>query len=161
MRYSFPLLFCYAWNLPSGFQPWNSLQFGVLEPSPSLLSKSFQINKNKIITSHHTKKNMMIPQVVSDYWTAKLHDLPDDGLQTVSGDEIAFALLKWLEELIGCDESEERSAMMGLSVEPKMGVFRNTVEKNVLLRKSQGSFNYQFWEDQRMHIYGHIWVICP
>ena len=72
---------------------------------------------------------MMIPQVVSDYWTAKLHDLPDDGLQTVSGDEIAFALLKWLEELIGCDESEERSTMTGLSVGPKMGVFRNTVEK--------------------------------
>jgi hypothetical protein len=44
-------------------------------------------------------------QVVANYWTLKLQELHQDA-QMVSADEIAFALLKWLEELLGCDASE-------------------------------------------------------
>eukprot|EP00435_Cladocopium_sp_Y103_P055715 s265_g18.t1 len=51
-------------------------------------------------------QQMATSAVVANYWTLKLQDLPQDA-QTVSADEIAFALLKWLEELLGCDASED------------------------------------------------------
>ncbi|CAK9093211.1 unnamed protein product [Durusdinium trenchii] len=46
-------------------------------------------------------------EVVAEYWASKLLDLPEENDTVVSADEIAFALLKWLEELLGCDASEE------------------------------------------------------
>ncbi|CAL1161996.1 unnamed protein product [Cladocopium goreaui] len=50
-------------------------------------------------------QQMATSAVVANYWTLKLQELHQDA-QTVSADEIAFALLKWLEELLGCDASE-------------------------------------------------------
>ncbi|CAJ1336505.1 unnamed protein product [Effrenium voratum] len=45
--------------------------------------------------------------VVADYWAQKLDYLPTDPLTPVTADQIAFALLKWLEELLGCGSEEE------------------------------------------------------
>lgn len=49
---------------------------------------------------------IVVLQVVFNYWTSKLQDLPENE-EMVSADQIAFALLKWLEELLGCDASED------------------------------------------------------
>jgi len=49
------------------------------------------------------------PEVIT-YWAGKIDELPDDE-ELVSGDEIACALQRWLEVLLGCgDGSEDGSA---------------------------------------------------
>lgn len=40
---------------------------------------------------------------VAEYWTEKLQELPPDG-EIVTSDEIAVALLQWLEALLGCGD---------------------------------------------------------
>lgn len=68
-------------------------------------------------------------QVVFNYWTSKLQDLPENE-EMVSGDQIAFALLKWLEELLGCDASEDGGKVGEL---PRTAVGRSGFSSNHLV----------------------------
>lgn len=57
---------------------------------------------------------------VAEYWIEKLQELPPDG-EMVSGDEIAVALLQWLEALLGCGDN--LSDATGTEDEPEQESF--------------------------------------
>lgn len=72
---------------------------------------------------------------VAEYWTEKLQELPPDG-EIVTSDEIAAALLEWLEALLGC--SDDPSDATATEDEPEQESFSDDQADDVAIAGPAG-----------------------